>query len=358
MKNVLFITHKLQNYRIPILELIAKERDINLTVAHSGKPKENKRGSFEEYQLLQKKVGPFLYYPTGFDEYIKRFDVVVCMFYLNNLSFLKLALLLRRKFRLIYWGIGVRASYNSNFDDPTIMNQVRYFLAKRSDAMLFYSEYARLKYIKKGLGEEKLFVMPNTVEVIPITNKPKKRDKILFIGSLYKQKKIFELLDSYKAAYLKCNKEPKELHIIGNGDEFNSVKNWITTNKLNHKIVLHGSIFEEQKLSTLFSSGLACISPGQAGLSVLKSFGYSVPFITHSDAITGGERLNIVNKKNGILFQNYEDLSEIILSIFESPEKFKVMGENAKAFYDTHRTPKIMAQGFIDAVRKTTEKPI
>ena len=157
---------------------------------------------------------------------------------------------------------------------------------------------------------------------------------------------------------LKCNKEPKELHIIGNGDEFNSVKNWITTNKLNHKIVLHGSIFEEQKLSTLFSSGLACISPGQAGLSVLKSFGYSVPFITHSDAITGGERLNIVDKKNGILFKNYEDLSEIILSIFESPEKFKVMGENAKAFYDTHRTPKIMAQGFIDAVRKTTEKPI
>src|SRR5690606_5517370 len=154
--------------------------------------------------------------------------------------------------------------------------------------------------------------MPNTVEVLPINDKQGGKDKILFIGSLYRQKKIFELLESYKEAVKQFEKKPIGLHIVGNGSEFDKVKSWISDTNLGEHIILHGAIFDEKKLCELFSSAFACISPGQAGLSVLKSFGYGVPFITHIDAITGGERLNIQNMVNGILFDNYSELSGII----------------------------------------------
>ncbi|NAY91227.1 glycosyltransferase [Muricauda sp. JGD-17] len=346
-KNILFVTYKLQSYRIPIFNLIAEDNGINLTVAHSSKRSENKENKFDEVIINFKKIGKFTYYDKEFNELVGQFDAVVCMFYLFNLSFLKLAL--RRKVKLIFWGIGVRASYNARFDSPTFMNNIRYFLARRSDAMLFYSDYARNKYIKKGIAADKLFVMHNTVEVLPL-EKNVVRDNILFIGSLYKQKKIFELLESYKNALGDFDGKPKRLHIIGKGAEFDRIKEWIGKYKLENHIVLHGAIFEEARLKELFSSAIACISPGQAGLSVLKSFGYGVPFITYEHAITGGERLNITNNGNGILFKDFKQLDTIILEIFKDPNKFIKMGDNAKVFYDNHRTPMIMANGFIDAI--------
>lgn len=353
-KKVLFATYKLQSYRIPILDIVGKNQNIELTVLHSAKKSNYTGGNFEEKIIPFKKIGNFTFYNEEFTNFTKEFDAIVCMFYLFNLSFLKLALKKNRKLKLIFWGIGVRASYNSTFDAPTIMNHARYFLARRSDAMLFYSDYAKMKYIKKGLSENKLFVMPNTVEVLDSKEHSSKKDKILFIGSLYKQKKIFELLESYKIAVDRFDKKPCELHIVGGGQEFETIQNWVKVNGLEQFIKLHGAIFEEQKLSELFTTAFACISPGQAGLSVLKSFGYGVPFITHENAITGGERLNIENNKNGILFSDFSELAEIITNIFQSPEDFMEMGDNAKLFYDTNRTPQVMANGFIEAVDYVT----
>ncbi len=346
-RNVLFITYRLQSYRMPIFNRIADDPNINLTVAHSSQLSEGKDNKFKEVIIPFKKIGNFTYYDASFGNFLGQFDVVVCMFYLFNLSFLKLAI--RRKVKLIFWGIGVRASYNAKFDSPTFMNNIRYFLARRADAMLFYSDYARDKYIGKGIDANKLFVMQNTVEVLP-SDDSAVRDKLLFIGSLYRQKKIFELLESYKNALERFDGIPKSLHIIGKGAEFDRINEWIKEHQLQEHVILHGAIFEEPRLKELFSSALACISPGQAGLSVLKSFGYGVPFITHEDAITGGERLNITNNENGILFKEFGDLDDIILEIFKSPDKYIKMGENAKEFYASERTPEIMAQGFINAV--------
>jgi len=345
---VLFVTYKLQNYRVPIFDIIGRSNKVDLTIAHSSSLSKYQGDNFNEKIIPFKKLGSFTYYDKEFKDLITQFDIVVCMFYLFNLSFLKLAL--KRNVKLIFWGIGVRASYNAKFDSPTIMNNIRYFLAKKSDAMLFYSDYAKEKYIKHGIAKEKLFVMPNTVEVLSINESKLQRNKILFIGSLYKQKKIFELLESYKQAVEKKEAIPLELHIVGGGAEFDNIKTWVGSNNLRKEVFLHGAIFEENKLSELFNSACACISPGQAGLSVLKSFGYGVPFITHIDAITGGERLNIKNNVNGILFDEYNDLKYIILDIFKNPKKFVDMGENAKNFYLSERTPEQMARGFLDAV--------
>ena len=67
-------------------------------------------------------------------------------------------------------------------------------------------------------------------------------------------------------------------------------------------------------------------------------------------AITGGERLNILSGYNGIIYDENNDLSTILLDIHTDKEKYLTMGKNAYAYYWRERTPSIMAQGFIDAV--------
>ncbi|MFS4418537.1 glycosyltransferase family 4 protein [Maribacter sp. 2307ULW6-5] len=353
---VLFVSYKLMSYRIPIFERIGSNDDIDLTILHSGKHSGYVTSSFKEEIIDFKKVGPFTYYNDSFKKYVANSDAVVCMFYLMNLSFIKLALRRKRSYKLLYWGIGVRASYNSEFDSPTAMNYLRYFIAGRSDAMLFYSQYAKEKYVKKGINPEKIFVMPNTVEVLPKSSTPIIKTSIIFIGTLYKQKKIFELLDAYKYALERMGNSVPKLEIVGDGAEFENIKNWIGAEKLTTKIELHGAIYEEKELKKLFEKSYACISPGQAGLSVLKSFGYGVPFITHRNAITGGERLNIKDGVNGCFFDDYNELKDIIINLTNEKDKYIKMGENAKQFYDSERTPDVMANGFISAISFTTKK--
>lgn len=347
-KKILFITYKLQKYRIPIFDIIGDNPGIDLTIMHSGKHSGHNSGKFKELKVEYKSIGRFTYYNSEFSNLVNEYDVVVCMFYLQNLSFLKLALSKKRKFKLIFWGIGVRASYESNFDTPTVINRLRYFMARKSDAMIFYTDYAREKYIKQNIDLNKLFVMHNTVEV-KYEDSQQLRDKILFVGSLYKEKKIFELLNAYVLA-LEKTKQLYQLHIVGNGEEYDRISHWIKEKGLKESIILHGAIYDEKVLGNLFSTSIACVSPGQAGLSVLKSFGYGCPFITHRNAITGGERLNIQNDDNGILFKDYDELELILIETALNKDKYLTMGNNALLYYKKNRTPNIMAKGFLDAI--------
>ena len=349
IKKVLFLTGKLQHYRIPIFNLIVKNYNINLTVAHSGEKMNDGSFLFIELILKERKIGPIIIHDNSLFNLCNSYDVVVAMFYLQRISFMKLVFIKDRKFKIIYWGIGVKASQKSKFDQPTILNYFRYYIANKSDAMIFYSNYAKEKYISKGVINNKLFVMNNTVSISSVIKNQIQKHNIIFVGTLNKSKKIFRLLSNYRNTCEKYKNYPM-LEIVGNGKEFVKVQKWISKNSIDEKIILHGSVFNEIELEIIFNRALVCISPGQAGLSVLKSFGYGVPFITSNDAITGGERLNIENGINGVLLNSRYDLKKVLVDIYFNPEKYIKMGNNAKKFYYDHRTPEQMAQGFIDAI--------
>jgi len=177
---------------------------------------------------------------------------------------------------------------------------------------------------------------------------------LLFIGTLYKEKGIFELLTAYKNAFFN-NADIPILNVIGDGKEMSKIIQWINKNELNNKIYLRGAIYDSATLEYYFKNAIACISPSQAGLSVLLSMGYGVPFITNFNSITGGERLNIKNNQTGILYKKHSDLMKIILDICVDKIKYLNMGIKAKKFYNEHRTANHMVSGFINAINYVTK---
>jgi hypothetical protein len=78
--------------------------------------------------------------------------------------------------------------------------------------------------------------------------------------------------------------------------------------------------------------------------------GYGVPFITRSNAITGGEIFNVTNGATGILYEHGSELTDIIADIASHPEKYIKMGVKAKEHYDSNRKPVDMANGLSDAI--------
>ena len=163
------------------------------------------------------------------------------------------------------------------------------------------------------------------------------------------------MLEYYKRAYQK-NKNIPLLRIVGGGDEYNDINKWIENNNLKEKIILEGPVFDELKLRDFFETAHACVSLGQAGLSVQKAMGYSVPFITTANAYTGGERLDIVNGENGVLLSKESDFENIVLEIAVNPEIYLKMGERCFSFYKENRTVQMMADSAISAINSVIQQ--
>lgn len=346
---VLYVTQRdLLHYRLPIFSLVNAEDDIELTLAHCGKKKHG--AELQEILLKNKKLGPFNTF-KDFAKLCNNYDVILCMAYFQNLSILRMLLNRKRKYKVVLWSIGVRASAKGHsYDSESKTEWMKEFFFKKGDALLFYSDYPIAKHESHGIPREKMFVANNTVSVnkIDINNAPKK-DQFLFVGSLYKAKGIDVLINAYAEAYKQCP-DIYNLTIVGDGDK-PYYEQFIKDLNLEEKVKLTGGIYDEQPLMQQFVRSVLCISPNQAGLTVLKSLGYGVPFVTSSNAMTGGERFNVIEGKTGFFCDTQEEITKLMVDSFKNPDKYNIIGKSAYDYYWQNRTPKIMAQGIINAIK-------
>ena len=96
--------------------------------------------------------------------------------------------------------------------------------------------------------------------------------------------------------------------------------------------ILNDSLIEKI-LRKFYNKAIMSISLNQAGLSVLNSLGYGVPFITMKNSVTGGERFNIKDKYNGLLLNKTSDLIKVFRKSDENKSYFVKMGKNAYKSY-------------------------
>lgn len=344
---VIILYNKIFHYRIPVWNELAKMCD--LTVAYSegdGRAPEGMEVLFRILYLPAKGFKGFVLQRTNIRKLCRQYDAVIAY---GNIAWLKYSTLpWFNRTPVIYHTIGVSASYGKGFDEHKEWDKIRNFFYSKADALAFYTDYPIAKYESMGIPREKMFVAPNTVAVAPVKDKVKK-DTLLVIGTLYKEKGIQTLLDVYKELRPVCNLPL--LNIIGKGPDYESINQWIQDNGMQDLIVLRGAIYDIDEKAKYFAQALACISPKQAGLTVLESMGYGVPFISTKNAITGGELLNVHNGVDGVVMENEAELTDVVRDIANKPDKYIAMGLKAKEFYDNNRTPKHMAQGFWDAIQ-------
>lgn len=348
MKRILLVTGIISNYRVPVYNIIGKKFDF--TIAYDVRDESEETVGFSKIKLDTFSIGPIKLIRNNLYKLMKQYDVVVI---LPDMHYINLAFLpfIKGNIKMISWSIGMRASYTRLFDlnrKKTFLDWVYFKILDNCNASIFYMKEVMAFNEPYGLKKEKCFVAHNTVAVLPLKADVKK-DSIIFVGTLYPQKKIYELLKSYLAAYQVCQDMPMLL-IVGDGSEFNSIKSIIKEKGVENKIKLLGRIIDEELLRDMFLRSFVCVSPGQAGLTVLKSFGYGVPFVTRKDAVTGGELLNVDNNITGILYDNDEMLVDILKDVKNNPRKYIEMGACAYNYYCEKATPEKMAQGVIDAI--------
>ncbi len=348
MKKLLIIYNKIWPYRERIFELLNQKFD--LTVAYNDPSFIGKKYKFKTMFLPGKTIGPFFIHQTRLHKIAKHYDAVVGLYDIRWIELMLLALIPNRQYSISFWGIGVTASYHNRFDSKKKWNFVRHFFGRMSDSLIFYSDYPIQRHLNAGIIKSKMFVAHNTTIVTSNSIITKAANNFLFVGTLYPQKGIDILLEAYCKLMEQKNDIPC-LDIVGDGPELNNIKDFIIANGLENLIKLHGSIFDPEELSKYFYNAIACISPNQAGLSVLTSMGNSTIYITESDAITGGEIFNIKDQENGFIYRGgVDELCNVMKWLTENKNKVLEMSLNAKNHYDKYRTPDQMTSSIVEAI--------
>lgn len=344
---VLVLYNKLFHYRIPVWNELAKLCDLTVTYSEGDQDVLNSmQVNFQVIYLPAWHIKGIVIQKSNIRKLCRCYDVVIAY---GNIAWLKFSTLpWLNKTHVIFHTIGVSASYGKGFDEHKEWDRIRNFFYSKADALAFYTDYPIAKYAAMGIPKEKMFVAPNTVAVAPVKDDVKK-NTLLVIGTLYREKGIQTLLDVYKELRPSC--ELPMLNIIGKGPDYDAINQWIQDNNMQDLIALRGAIYDIDEKAKYFAQALACISPKQAGLTVLESMGYGVPFVSSKNAITGGELFNLHNGIDSIIMNSETELIGVVRDIANHPDKYIAMGKKAKEFYDNNRTPKHMAQGFWKAIQ-------
>lgn len=352
------LDHVLQHYRVPLFRYLVK-LGYNITICYPAYFKRRSptieeldpdlSSSVQAIPLKVRKFPGFYFFGViNPDQY----DVIICMQDLRVIDFWKLTLNPFKKYKLIHWGIGV-----SSFDKKNgFTTAIRNFLTLFADKLILYSEEAQKYYSKKLQG--KIVVAHNTVD-----NKWSEdfsgfdNDCFLFIGQLDKRKGITKLMKAFSVYLQEAGKtDIQKLVIIGDGEMGDELQKLASELQITRYVIFTGSMKEDDQKREYFKRAQLCISMKQAGLAILESFSYGVPFVTSRDAITGGERFNIQHKNTGFFVESVQDLTDLFHYTQKNREEVKRIGSNAYDFYHQQRSSEKMAGVFDDVIREVTGK--
>ena len=360
----LIILDRLERYRVPILNRIARMDDIDLHLSHSDDMGVPGGLEFETHRHSVLRVGGLVLGRIG-PLYNRDWEVVIPMFNLRWPALSRLAYSRDRAYRLIYWGVGLGARDRQGLGtgrEPRMnrfADRARLAVARRADALLLYSDAARRAYASRGIERQKLYVTHNTVGRPSLSTRTDlgagRRDSFLFIGRLDSRKRVDQLVEAYFVARRQFIRDTP-LYLIGEGECMGDLREQVRRLELSGHVHFVGSVYDPEVLNEYFRRAIACISPGAAGLSVLHAMSHGVPFVTHEGAMSGGEILNIVHGKNGIVYRSGAlELAYWLVHLVARPDVAALLSTAALSHYEVEAPPERMVSAFVRAIRPHDE---
>jgi glycosyltransferase involved in cell wall biosynthesis len=211
-----------------------------------------------------------------------------------------------------------------------------------------YAPIVRQSFIDHGFSDRKLTVAHNSlINCSPVRPQEKTGEErgILFIGRLRKDSNV-QLLMWAMERIRRVDGIPLRLHVIGSGEEVQLLK----THACNRPwVVLHGEIYNQERIREVSLDCFLGCYPGNAGLSVVHMMSFSLPVITHNDITqhSGPEASFIRDGVSGLLYDHEkpeESLYYAIRLLATDPLMLAGMRQSAYDDYQSLVNPSLAAR--------------
>lgn len=366
MKKVILIQRTLKFYRIPFLNSLKdklSESGIELIFVYGN----DDIISFNDatlnwgIQVRNYSINIFekkLYYQPIF-KYLKNSNLIIveqATKYLNNYVLWILSLLKIKK--LAFWGHGINFQSNNPYSFSELVKRI---MTKKVDWFFAYTPLSKKIVQKIGMSSNRITTVYNTIDnkrlidekmklnyedisKIKMMHNIKSNHVCLFIGGIYREKKIFFLLESL--SLIKESIPDFEFIFIGDGPERKIVENFSDKVDWIHYV---GAKFDEEKVPYFIISKLLLI-PGLVGLSILDSFIFETPLITTDCKMHSPEIDYLENRVNGLMTSvDSEDYAKTVINLLNNEDERKMLVEGCKTSARLYTMEK-MVNNFFDGI--------
>lgn len=217
-------------------------------------------------------------------------------------------------------------------------------LTKKVDKYIAVTEYVRQEYIKRGYNEDRIIVIPNSIDIDKIGNGVRRSHEyrnVLYVGRMVSVKGVDILI----RAFHKASSQYHDLRLIlvGTGKELNEYRSLIKNLSIESKVIITGFVCDED-LWYYYSIADLFVYPSIAGteafgISLLEAMRYHIPCLV---ADTGG--CKEVIKDAGVTFRDrdYEDLMKKMMLILNDNQKSLALSDRCKDVLSEYSDEKVV----------------
>ena len=224
---------------------------------------------------------------------VRKYNSIIAVGEIRNISIWILAIrmfLFHKTKKLYFWSHGMYGKEN------VIKRMIiKLFYRLPRGGVFLYGYYARELLIQQGISKNKLHVIHNSLDYnkhleirsklsdtdIYLKHFGNNRDTLIFIGRLTKVKRIDLLLKAL--ALLKSKGLIYNLTIVGQGTEFDFLRNLVAELDIVSQVWFYGESYDEYINAQLLYSASLCVSPGNVGLTAIHALTFGCPVLTHND---------------------------------------------------------------------------
>ncbi len=177
-------------------------------------------------------------------------------------------------------------------------------------------------------------MIPNSIESLPKEAAPLKEKRFISVGRLSKEKGYLTLIDVFNEIH-KINKDIK-LNIVGDGKQYNLIKEKIDKYNLNDNVILHG-FQKPEYINELYKDSAIYLMTSYTesfGLVLVEAMSSSLVPIAFDSA--EGPREIIKNNYNGYLIKN-RDINKMANKVIEVINDVKLLKELSNNAYNTSK---------------------
>ncbi|MDE6142129.1 MAG: glycosyltransferase [Bacilli bacterium] len=217
---------------------------------------------------------------------------------------------------LIYWEYKLNINEYGNLE-KSLVNFNRVVLP---------NEFMKDCYTIKNV---EVSVIPLCFEGMPDNPSDLKSDNIIALGRLNKNKCYDDLIEIMDKVHQKNGRI--KLHIIGDGEEKNKLKDMVKNKKLEKNVFFEGFLSKEKINAMMENSSLfvSCARKESFGVSIIEAMSYGIPCVSYEHTSL---RDFMKNEINGYLVGNRDKnkMAECILEVMMNKELRESLGNCAR----------------------------
>lgn len=216
-------------------------------------------------------------------------------------------------------------------------------LTKKIDKYIAVTEHVRREYVKHGYDEDRIIVIPNSIDIGKIgdgARRPHECKNILYVGRMVSPKGVELLIRAFHKASSQCH--DLRLILVGEGRDLNNYRTLIRDLGIDGKVMVTGFV-PDHDLWYYYSIADLFVYPSIGGfeafgITLLEAMRYSIPCLV---ADTGGCKEVIRDAGATFRDRDEEDLAKKMM-ILNDNQKLIALSTRCKDILDEYADEKVL----------------